>query len=137
MEQLKKGVPRPCSVWGKFFSMRFKAELNQGPLMRFSSLLVRIDIVEINNKREVVEWTKIWQALDVGHGMRSWAPGVVAVLLLGMFAKEHRSNISGVQLPVAYQAQGRQEADGAFIHLHLQGVGDLHAVLQINCSCLD
>ena len=104
MEQLKKGVPRPCSVWGKFFSMRFKAELNQGPLMRFSSLLVRIDIVEINNKREVVEWTKIWQALDVGHGMRSWAPGVVAVLLLGMFAKEHRSNISGVQLPVAYQA---------------------------------
>ena len=38
--------------------MKFKAELNQGPLMRFSSLLVRIDMVEINNKKEVVEWTK-------------------------------------------------------------------------------
>ena len=58
VEQLKKGVPRPCSVWGKFFSMKFKAELNQGPLMRFSSLLVRIDMVEIYNKKEVVEWTK-------------------------------------------------------------------------------
>jgi len=93
--------------------------------------------VEINSKMEVVEWTKIWQALDVGHGMRSWPPGVVAVLLLGMFAKEHRSNISDVQLPVAYQAQGRQGADGAFTHLPHQEVDDLQDVLQINCSCLD
>ena len=111
MEQLKKGVPRPCSVWGKFFSVKFKAELNQGPLMRFSSLLVRIDIVEINNKKEVVEWTKFCQALDVGHGMRSWVPRccsspVAGQCPVGMLAKEHRSNISGVQLLVAYQAQG-------------------------------
>ena len=69
--------------------------------------------------------------------MRSWAPGVVAVLLLGIFAKEHRSNISGVQLLVAYQAQGRQGADATFTHLPHQGVGDLQDVLQINCSWLD
>ena len=30
---------------------------------------------------------------------------------------------------------GEQEADGAFSHLHLQGVGDLQPVLLINCSC--
>ena len=92
MEQLKKGVPRPCSVWGKFFSVKFKAELNQGPLMRFSSLLVRIGIVEINNKKEVVEWTRFWALSEkLAHSdQASWLSHVV------MGVEEQHQEVSGL-----------------------------------------
>ena len=53
------GAARLCSVWGKSSREGKGAELDQGPLKRSSSLLVRIDIKEVINKEEM-RWRKFW-----------------------------------------------------------------------------
>ena len=45
----------------------FKGKLDQGPLKRSSSLLMRV-AREIINKKEMVVWNRFWRALGRGHG---------------------------------------------------------------------
>ena len=103
---------------------RFK--LNQGPLMRSSSLLVRVG-AEVTNNMKVRMWMKFCQALDRGHGEKL-ASGVVAVLVLSHVVMEHRSNIGpGYRSPIGHRG-AHDEADGMLIqHLPLQEFGDKHA----------
>ena len=77
-------------------------KLYKGPLMRSSSLLVRVG-AEVTKNMEVRMWMKFCQALDGGHGEKL-ASGVVAVLVLSHIGaqEQHRSG-----LPVAHRAQGR------------------------------
>ena len=114
------------------------AELDQGPLKRSSSLLVRIGIKEVINKEEVVGWKKFWQALGRGHGEKL-AHGVVGVLLLGTVkdgqgAQEQHWWCPGCRSPIRHRGAHEKKVELSNINVSKWLVIYMHC--EINCSCL-